>query len=170
MPRPARALPTHILSALLGCGLATAGLAAAPGSGPAPPAAPLAHSAQLDVTAREDGQDLELTIRRVADHAAVVSPDLRVSIEGRGVPVSARGDGRYVVHLSAARGSAPLRIQLEVPHDGIRELLDGRIGGKSPVPGNAHGGLLGSHTQMAWWILNVIIVLVAALALSKRRG
>jgi len=30
--------------------------------------------------------------------------------------------------------------------------------------------LLRDHKQVAWWILNIVIVLVAALALSRRKG
>ena len=33
---------------------------------------------------------------------------------------------------------------------------------------NAAAGLLGSHKQLAWWILNIAIVLIAALAISRR--
>ena len=41
-----------------------------------------------------------------------------------------------------------------------------------PRQGLADGGtvahLLGDHKQLAWWILNIAIVLIAAIAISRR--
>ena len=56
-------------------------------------------------------------------------------------------------------------------HDGIREVLSGTLpptatGGAAANAGRT--GVLGAHKQLAWWILNITVVLIAALAISRR--
>ena len=52
-------------------------------------------------------------------------------------------------------------------HDGIREIVAGKV---AVAEGVSADGLLRDHKQVAWWILNIVIVLVAAIALSRRKG
>jgi hypothetical protein len=83
-----------------------------------------------------------------------------------------RADGSWFVPLSKA-ALAHDRLEVVVAHDGIREVLGGRI----TVTGESSGGarnaggtasVLRDHKQMAWWILNIAIVLIAAIAISRR--
>jgi len=56
-----------------------------------------------------------------------------------------------------------------VAHDGIREVLDGTVAAAAAAPAAAGGGgLLRDHKQLAWWILNIAIVLIAVMAISRR--
>jgi len=62
-----------------------------------------------------------------------------------------------------------------VTHDGIREVLRAKIAppaaATAQTPAAAGGGAVsGVHRQIVWWILNIAIVLIAALALSRRRS
>jgi hypothetical protein len=56
-------------------------------------------------------------------------------------------------------------LDIVVGHDGIRELLSGKI---SAADTSATSNILRDHKQIAWWILNIAIVLIAAIALSRR--
>jgi len=62
------------------------------------------------------------------------------------------------------------QLEVAVTHDGIRELLSGKLpaahaGAAAPAAGT---GATGVHKQIVWWILNVLIVFVAAIAISRR--
>lgn len=53
-----------------------------------------------------------------------------------------------------------------VGHDGIREILSGKI---ALSAAKSSGSLLGEHKQIAWWILNIVVVLIAVTAFSRRK-
>ena len=56
-----------------------------------------------------------------------------------------------------------------VAHDGIREVFDGTVAAAAAAPVAAGGsGLLRDHKQLTWWILNIAIVLIAVIAISRR--
>jgi hypothetical protein len=38
----------------------------------------------------------------------------------------------------------------------------------APAPAGAAADLLHDHKQLAWWILNITIVLIAVIAISRR--
>src|SRR5437868_6334430 len=83
-----------------------------------------------------------------------------------------RADGSWFVPLSNAL-LADDRLEVVVAHDDIREVLGGRItvaGAGSAAAHHAGGtaSVLRDHKQMAWWILNITIVLIAAIAISRR--
>jgi len=83
-----------------------------------------------------------------------------------------RADGSWFVPLSNAL-LADDRLEVVVAHDGIREVLGGRItvAGEGSAAARHAGGtasVLRDHKQMAWWILNITIVLIAAIAISRR--
>jgi hypothetical protein len=131
----------------------------------APPAfAPVAHSALVTLEAARTAGGLELRLRRPQGGAAVPVTALTVSIDGHSVAATAGADGTWSVPWPG--GSAPADGQLEVvlAHDGIREVLSGRLPGSTGGTGIA----LRDHKQLAWWILNIGIVLIAVLAISRR--
>jgi hypothetical protein len=81
-------------------------------------------------------------------------------------------------------GASEGTLDVTVMHDGIRELLQATIpwpkaAAPAPAPAAARApaaaptpgaGGTGVHRQIVWWILNIAIVLIAALALSRRRS
>ena len=131
---------------------------------------PLAHSKLVSVDAAMLAPEV-LTLRlRHADGQAVAAPvEIAVSAQGRNLPVTANTDGTWSVALKDLAGKPAGELDLVIGHDGIRELLSGTLA--APAAGAATTtapGLLGSHKQLAWWILNIAIVLIAAIAISRR--
>jgi hypothetical protein len=131
---------------------------------------PLAHSAQLTVDAAMLAPDT-LTLRiRGANHAALTAAQVEVAAQGHSLPVTANTEGTWTVAMKELGGKPPGKLDLVVSHDGIRELLSGTLA-PPPAASAATGvaaGLLGNHKQLAWWILNIAIVLIAAIAISRR--
>jgi hypothetical protein len=95
-----------------------------------------------------------------------------VAIDGKDVSVTARADGSWRVSVPAHPGAPDSTLDVTVTHDGIRELLRAKIAppAAAQAPAAATGGASGVHRQIVWWILNIAIVLIAALALSRRRS
>jgi len=94
--------------------------------------------------------------------------EFSVLLDGKSVPAAARPDGTWLVPLPAPAPGGQLEVA--VTHDGIRELLSAKLpaahaGAAAPAAGT---GATGVHKQIVWWILNVLIVLVAAIAISRR--
>ena len=136
----------------------------------APPPVPVAHSAQLTLEAAASPTSLTLRVRPSAAQPPLQIKGLTVSLDGRALPAQALPDGVWTVPLAGVGASPAARLDVTVEHDGIRELLSGRIalpGAGGPSGGAAHG-LLRSHQQLAWWILNIAIVLIGAIAISRR--
>ncbi|MBS0364251.1 MAG: hypothetical protein JSR67_00325 [Proteobacteria bacterium] len=176
---------------LLGLLLAwTAGAASAAADSPV--FTPMAHSADAVLEGSRGADSVVLRLRRGNDTAPLAVSELTASLGGRALTPVARGDGSWVVPLPAgARLDAPLQVQ--ATHDGIREVLDGSLSGAAARPAGAapappradttpaaasaaksttaaanDNGRKGIHSQMLWWVLNIAIVLIAALAISKR--
>jgi hypothetical protein len=135
------------------------------------PLTPVAHSALVTLEAGPAAAGLVLRLRHTADQTPLSVTDLTVSVDGRSQLAMRREDGSWFVPLSEAIPDDQLEVV--VAHDGIREILSGRV----TVPGagtgsarNAGGAasVLRDHKQMAWWILNITIVLIAAIAISRR--
>ena len=42
------------------------------------------------------------------------------------------------------------------------------LGAPGPATSGAASALSASHKQLAWWILNIVIVLIAVIAISRR--
>ena len=138
----------------------------------AAPLTPVAHSALVTLEAGPTAAGLVLRLRHTADQTPVSVTDLTVSVAGKSQLAMRGADGSWFVPLP---GAAPANEQLDVvvAHDGIREALSGRItfaGAGTPSARNANGAasVLRDHKQMAWWILNITIVLIAAIAISRR--
>jgi hypothetical protein len=134
---------------------------------------PLAHSAlvTLEGATLADGA-LLLRVRANPGAAAVTVSDVSVAIDGKDVSVTARADGSWRVSVPAHPGAPDSTLDVTVTHDGIRELLRAKIAppAAAQAPAAATGGASGVHRQIVWRILNIAIVLIAALALSRRRS
>ncbi len=126
-----------------------------------------AHSAQLLVDAQESGDTVTLWVRHAADKKVVDTKDVSVSIAGKSQVVTHRTDGSFSISTDDLRGKEPKPVQLIVGHDGIRELLDGQL---PPAPESVTSGLLGSHNQLWWWVINIGVLLIGVLALSRKKS
>lgn len=130
-------------------------------------AAQLAHSALLSIDGTATADTLRLGIRRVSDKSLVSSDDVTVTVDGRNESVTRENGGAYEVPINDLRGDAAKDVEITVAHDGIREILSGKV---TVAEATSTDSLLRDHKQVAWWILNIVIVLVAAIALSRRKG
>jgi hypothetical protein len=140
---------------------------------PAPsPLPPLARSALLAVDAAPASGGLTLRVRRATEQTPLVVNDLAVTIDGRSEPASAQADGSWFVPRPAGATDTGKTIEVSVGHDGIHEVLSGQLAPSARAPASAPSGAAGtissSHKQLVWWILNIAIVLVAAIAISRR--
>jgi len=133
----------------------------------APQFVTVAHSAQLtlEASAGQDGVTLRLR-PRTADAAPRIT-EVSVSLDGTNEPVKAQADGSWFVPLPAALAAHGGKLDVYVLHDDIREVLSGTLAAAS---GAAAGGgpLRIVHKQLAWWVLNIGVVLIGVLALSRR--
>jgi hypothetical protein len=130
-------------------------------------AAPIAHSALLIVEGTATADALQLSIRRVSDKSLVSSDDVTVAVDGKNQSVTHEKGGAYELPINDLRGEAASDVDVTVAHDGIREIVSGKV---SVAEASSAGSLLRDHKQVAWWILNIVIVLVAAMAFSRRKG
>jgi hypothetical protein len=136
------------------------------------PMTPVAHSAQLSVEGAVAGGVLRLRVRRANDPQPLRVTDLAVRLDGRSLPVMARADGSFAAPLNEVPPHAPGKLEIIIAHDGALDALDGQL----PVGALAAGASAGSagalssliHKQMSWWILNVVIVLIGVIAVSRR--
>ena len=138
----------------------------------APPLAPLAHSALLAVDAAPAAGGLTLRVRRATGETLLQVSDVAVTIAGQREPATLRSDGSWFVARPAGAQDAGKTLEVTVGHDGIHEVLSGRLAVAASAPGSGTSGAasaLGStHKQLAWWILNIAIVLIAVMAISRR--
>jgi len=127
----------------------------------------VAHSALLSLTAAPSGQSLTLQVSRISDHKLILGAgNVTVALDGHDVPVTAQPDGRYVVSTrDEDAGSHSLSVV--VSHDGIRELLTGTV---TVAQHRSALDTLESHGMSAWWVLNIAVVLIAVLIISRRRS
>ena len=125
----------------------------------------VAHSALLTLTATPSAGALVLRVTRVSDHQLVTGAGkVTATVNGHPVPLTAEPNGSYLLSPGGDGGTQSLRVV--VSHDGIRELLSGTV--SVPRHGSALDSLQG-HGMAAWWVLNVVVVLVAVLVISRRR-
>jgi len=137
----------------------------------AAPPATVAQSPLVTLAAASTPQGLSLQLRRAADGAPLVVTDLTVSIDGRTATAARAADGSWSVAWPRGTGQHAARLEITVSHDGIRELLSGTLPAPATAAAPASTGaarLWRIHKQMAWWILNVAVVLIAAIAISRR--
>jgi hypothetical protein len=132
--------------------------AVAPRSGPVEPIpAPLAHSALITLDGAAMPGALVLRVRSNTPGAVANVSDFAVTLDGRELPTTARADGGW-------RG----KLEVRVTHDGVSEVLNAQLALAAAPPAAATGVLSGAHKQVVWWILNIAIVLIAALVISRR--
>jgi len=132
---------------------------------------PLAHSALVTVEGVMAADTLVLRVRRTADQQPLAGAELTVTAEGRSIPVAARPEGTWGVPAKDLP-RAPGKLSIEVSHDGVREVLEAQLpgAGAPAAPAAQSGGVASTliHKQMAWWILNILIVLIGVIAVSRR--
>jgi hypothetical protein len=138
----------------------------------APPLPPLAHSALIAVDAAPAAGGITLRVRRATGNTPLVVNDLAVTIDNESEPATSRPDGSWLAARPAGAQDAGKTIGVTVGHDGIHELVSGRLAASSGAAGAAGSGaaavVSGSHKQIFWWILNIAIVAIAAIAISRR--
>ncbi len=125
----------------------------------------LGRSAQVAIDATARGDSLSLQFRRPKDNSTLAPDEVTVSIDGKSEPVTRTGTG-FSLSLDELHGE-PHQLDIIVAHDGIREILSERV--SAPQPALA-ASLWRDHKQLAWWVLNIVIVLIAAIAISRRKG
>ena len=127
----------------------------------------VARSAALTLTAAQSDHALALQVARTSDHRLIAGPgNLTVTLDGHGVPVMARPDGTYVIS-TRNQSAGTHSLDVVVSHDGIREILTGKV----TVPQQQSVmDMLQGHGMAAWWVLNIAVVLIAVLIISRRRG
>ncbi len=126
----------------------------------------VARSALLTLTATPAGHALALRVTRLADHRLITgNGQVTATLDGRPVPLTAETNGAYLLARSA--GGGPQRLRVVVAHDGIRELLSGTV----TLPPRHRSALesLQGHGMAAWWVLNVAVILIAVIVISRHR-
>jgi hypothetical protein len=152
--------PARLAAGALACAAVTAVLAATP-------FVTLARSAQLTLEARAGPQGATLRLLSRTQGAATGITQVSVSLDGTSEPVRLQADGAWFVPLPAALAAHGGKLDVYVVHHGIREVLSGTL---SPASGATAGGgpLRVVHKQVAWWVLNIVVVLIGVIALSRR--
>jgi hypothetical protein len=160
-------VPACLRVALMACFL---GAAWAQSTTPA--LAPLAHSALLAIDAASTAGGVTLRVRRAAEGTPLTVNEVAVRIDGRSEPATPHADGSWFLARPPGSLDAGKTIEVTVGHDGIHEVLSGRLASSSgesgPASSGAAGGLSSSRKQLLWWILNIAIVAIAAIAISRR--
>ena len=128
-------------------------------------AIPVAHSALLTINATTTPDGLALHILHANNQIPIDGRDVTVAVDGKNQPVTAAPEGTFLLPTKDL-GEGERQLDITVAHDGIREILTGKW---TVTERKSSPGLLGDHKQMAWWILNVAVVLIAAIALSRRK-
>ena len=119
----------------------------------------------LDATHTDDG--LALHIKHAGNQIPIDGRDVTVSVDGKSQPVTAAPEGTFLLSTKNLAGDGERQFDIVVAHDGIREILTGKV--LLPKVG-ATLDLWRDHKQMAWWVLNVAIVLIAVMAFSRRQS
>jgi hypothetical protein len=133
--------------------------------------AQIARSALLIVDGTAAADSLQLKIRRASDGTLINGGDIKVTVDGKSEPVTHENGGNYEVPINDLRADSsrdsPRDVDMIVPHDGIREILSSKVT-VTEAPSGA--GLLGDHRQITWWILNIVIVFIAAMIITRKKS
>jgi len=126
----------------------------------------IARSALLTVTVTPSDHALALRVLRLADHHLIVGTGkVTATLDGHALPMTAQPNGVYLASTRDQSGGAHT-LDVVVSHDGIRELLTGTVA----LPSRTSTlDFLQSHGMSAWWVLNIAVVLIAVLVISRRR-
>jgi hypothetical protein len=128
--------------------------------------APLVQSAQVLIEAARTPQGLTLRFERTTGGTALPVSELSATLDGKPLAVTRSGDGTWQLPLPAAAAAG--KLEFAVGHDGIRELLSGAPPAAAPTASAPPEAASASHKQIWWWVLNIGIVLVAVIAVSRR--
>jgi hypothetical protein len=131
----------------------------------APQTIPVAHSAQLTINATVTQEGLALHVLHANNQIPIDGRDVTVSVDGKDQPLTVEPEGTFLL-ATKELGEGVRQFDITVAHDGIREILTGKV--TMPKTGSVATDLWRDHKQMAWWILNIGIVLIAVLAFSRR--
>ncbi len=154
------------LALLTGALLAATSAFAADPTPPAP-VIPVAHSALLTIDATTTDDGLALHVKHTGNQVPIDGRDVTVSVDGKSQPVTPAPEGTFLMSTKELGGDGERQFDIVVAHDGIREILTGKV--TLPKVGSTMD-LWRDHKQMAWWILNVAIVLIAVMAFSRRQS
>ncbi len=126
----------------------------------------VARSALLSLSAEPSDHALALQVSRLSDHRLIAGPGvLTATLDGHTVPVTAQPNGTYILPTGGESAGAH-SLSVVVSHDGIRELLTGTV----TVPQQqSFLDVLQGHGMSAWWVLNIAVVLIAVLVISRHR-
>jgi hypothetical protein len=145
-------------------GVSSASAATPPPAGAAP--IPVAHSALLNINASVVPDGLMLHILHASNQIPIDGRDVTVTIDGKNQPLTVEPEVGNFLLPTKDLGEGERQLDITVAHDGIRELLTGKVA--LPKAGRLTGSWSSSSKQMAWWVLNIGVVLIAVLAISKR--
>jgi hypothetical protein len=170
--RPLWSAATALACALLAATVLTAtpgppAFAADPVTPPVAAAIPVAHSALLTIDATPTNDGLALHIKHAGNQIPIDGRDVTVSVDGKSQPVTPLPEGTFTLATKDLPGDGQRQFDIVVAHDGIREILTGKV--TLPKVGSTLD-LWRDHKQMAWWILNVAVVLIAVMAFSRRQS
>ena len=133
---------------------------------PLPPVIPVAHSALLTIDATPKGDILELHVKHAGNAIPIDGQNVTVSVDGKSQPVTPEPEGTFALSTKDLPGDGERQLDIIVAHDGIREILSGKV--TVPKASSATSDLWRDHQQMAWWILNISVILIAVMAFSRR--
>jgi len=156
-----------VLPRILAAALAVLASTVVAAAAPEPAHIDVARSAQLSVEALVGNDTVTLWIRRANDKKPIDSKDVTVSINGKTQIVTRRTDGSYTFPTDDLRGKEARPVEIIVGHDGIREVLSGQL---PPALESSGTSLLGTHNQLWWWIINIGVLLIGVLALSRKKS
>lgn len=132
---------------------------------PPPPVIPVAHSALLTVDATRTADTLELHIKHAGNQIPIDGQNVTLSVDGKNQALIAEPEGTFALPLKELPGDGERQLDIVVGHDGIREILTGKV----TLPKvSTTSDLWHDHQQIAWWILNIGVILVAVMAFSRR--
>jgi hypothetical protein len=133
---------------------------------PAPPRIPVAHSALLTINATVAPDGLVLHILHASNQIPIDGRDVTVTVDGKNQPLTVEPETGNFLLPTKDIGEGERQLDITVAHDGIREILTGKVA--LPKASGITAGWDSSRKQMAWWVLNIAVVLIAVLAFSKR--
>ena len=120
----------------------------------------------LNINASVVPDGLMLHILHASNQVPIDGRDVTVTIDGKNQPLTVEPEvGNFLVPTKGL-GDGERQLDITVAHDGIREILTGKVA--LPKASSFTGSWDSSHKQMAWWVLNIAVVLIAVLAISKR--
>ena len=127
----------------------------------------VASSALLTLTVAPADRALSLQVSRTSDHRLIAGAgNVTATLDGHSVPLALQPDGTWLLSTTGEGGGAHA-LAVTVSHDGIRELLTGTV--SLPQQQSLFESIQG-HGMSAWWVLNIVVVLIAVIIISRRRG